>query len=116
MKGGVIGIGVYRRRSNREEIIDENQNKSWRKDRSLRNTTIYRFIGRTVAVYNSCYRTTGKEIREKVTDRRIDSERGKFWKSKLCARLYRRLLICLAPQRNSPKPRRAEDQESESRE
>src|ERR1700755_1611905 len=82
----------------------------------MRNTTIYRFIGRTVAVYNSCYRTTGKEIREKVTDRRIDSERGKFWKSKLCTRLYRRLLICLAPQRNSPKPRRAEDQESESRE
>src|ERR1700755_1125904 len=52
--------------------------KSGRKDRSLRNTTIYRFIGRTVAVYNSCYRTTRKEIREKATERRIDSERGKF--------------------------------------
>ena len=25
MKGGVIGIGVYRRRSNREKIIDENK-------------------------------------------------------------------------------------------
>src|SRR6201990_3699318 len=78
MKGGVIGIGVYRRRSNREKVIDENWKKSWRKDRSLRNTTIYRFIGRTMAVYNSCYRTTGKEIREKVTERGIDSERGKF--------------------------------------
>src|ERR1044072_4336074 len=52
--------------------------KSWRKDRSLRNTTIYRFIGRTMAVYNSCYRTTGKKIREKVTERGIHSERGKF--------------------------------------
>ena len=31
-----------------------------------------------MAVYNCCYRTTGKEIREKVTERRIDSERGKF--------------------------------------
>ena len=53
--------------------------KSWRKDRSLRNTTIYRFIGRMVAVYNSCYRMTGKEIREKVTVQapQNDKERGK---------------------------------------
>src|ERR1044072_6171608 len=51
---------------------------SWRKDRSLRNTTINRFKGRTVAVYNSCYRTTRKEIREKITERRIDTERGNF--------------------------------------
>ena len=41
-------------------------------------TTIYRFTGRTVAVYNSCYRTTTKEIREKVTERRIDFEREEF--------------------------------------
>ena len=31
-----------------------------------------------MAVYNSCYRTTRKEIREKITARRIDTERGKF--------------------------------------
>src|SRR6201990_1694731 len=30
-----------------------------------------------MAVFNSCYRTTGKEIRE-ITERRIDTERGKF--------------------------------------
>ena len=46
------------------------------------NTTIYRFKGRTVAVYNCSYRTTGKEIREKVTERRIDTERGKFGKQR----------------------------------
>ena len=40
--------------------------------------TINRFKGRTVEFYNSCYRTTGKEIREKFTERRIDTERGKF--------------------------------------
>src|SRR6201990_3283703 len=48
------------------------------KSRTLRNNTINRFKGRTVVVYNSCYRTTGKEIREKITERRIDTERGKF--------------------------------------
>ena len=31
-----------------------------------------------MAVYNSYYRTTRKEIREKTIERRIDSERGKF--------------------------------------
>src|ERR1044072_9911299 len=31
-----------------------------------------------VAVYNSCHRTTGKEISEKITEKRIDTERGKF--------------------------------------
>ena len=44
----------------------------------MRNTTIYRFIGRMVAVHNRFYRKTGKEIREKVTERRIDFEREKF--------------------------------------
>ena len=44
----------------------------------MRNTTINRFKGRTVAVNNRCCRTTGKEIREKVTERRLDTERGKF--------------------------------------
>ena len=44
----------------------------------MRNTTINRFKGRTVAVYNSCYRRTGKEISEKIKERRIDTERGKF--------------------------------------
>src|SRR6201990_3764146 len=48
------------------------------KSRTLRNNTINRFKGRTVAAYNSCYRTTGKEISEKITERRIDTERGKF--------------------------------------
>src|ERR1700755_477059 len=42
------------------------------------NTTINRFKGRTVAVYNSGYRTTGKEIREKITESKINRERGKF--------------------------------------
>ena len=31
-----------------------------------------------MAVYNSCYRTTEKEIRKKIAERRIDTERGKF--------------------------------------
>ena len=31
-----------------------------------------------MAAYNSCYRTTRKEIRKNATERRIDSERGKF--------------------------------------
>ena len=31
-----------------------------------------------MAVYNSSYRMAGKKIREKTTDRRIDSERGKI--------------------------------------
>src|ERR1700755_401043 len=31
-----------------------------------------------MAVYNSSYRTTRMEIREKATERGIDSERGKF--------------------------------------
>ena len=31
-----------------------------------------------VAVYNNCYRATRKEIREKITERRIDTERGKI--------------------------------------
>src|SRR6201990_2183034 len=53
-----------------------------------------RFIGRMVSVYNSCYRPTGKEIREKDRFRKRE-----VWKSKLCARLYRKLSICLAPQR-----------------
>src|SRR6201990_522788 len=71
-----------------------------------------RFIGRMVSVYNSCYRPTGKEIREKDRFRKRE-----VWKSKLCARLYRKLSICLAPQGKIHRnPRRAEDQELESRE
>ena len=31
-----------------------------------------------MAVYNNCYRTTGKEISEKAKERRIDTEREKF--------------------------------------
>ena len=31
-----------------------------------------------MAVFNCCYRTIEKEIQEKVTERMIDSERGKF--------------------------------------
>src|ERR1700755_3624521 len=46
-------------------------------DRTLPNTTINRFKVRPMAVFNSCYRTTGKEIRE-ITERKIDTERGKF--------------------------------------
>ena len=52
----------------------------------MRNTTIYRFKGRTVTIYNCCYITTGKEIRE-VTKRRIDSERGKMEIKALCQTL-----------------------------
>src|SRR6201990_3255907 len=55
----------------------KSRKKCWGLDRTLRNTTINRFKGRTMAVFNSCYRTTGKEIRE-ITERRIDTERGKF--------------------------------------
>src|SRR6201990_1386469 len=88
---------------------------SWRKDRSLRNTTIYRFIGRTVAVYNSCYRTTGKEISEKVTERRIDSERGKFGNQSFVPDSIEAFDMSSATAKDSPKPRRVEDQESESR-
>src|SRR6201990_1708005 len=90
--------------------------KSWRKDRSLRNTTIYRFIGRTVAVYNSCYRTTRNEIREEVTERRIDFERGSLEIKALCQTLSKAFDMSSATAKDSPKPRRAEDQESESRE
>src|SRR6201990_285027 len=82
--------------------------------RSLRNTTIYRFIGRTVAVYNSCYRTTGKEIREKDRFRKRE-----VWKSKLCARLYRKPSICPAPHqtihRNAEKRRTKSQREGEER-
>ena len=42
------------------------------------NTIVNIFKGRTVTIYNSSYRTTGKEIREKITEGRIDTERGEF--------------------------------------
>ena len=73
MKGGVIGIGVYRRRSNREKIIDENK----------------------------------KELG-------IPKE-GSVEIKALCQTLSKAFDMSSATAKNSPKPPRAEDQESESR-
>src|ERR1700755_2017289 len=74
MKGGVIGIGVYRRRSNREKIIDENK----------------------------------KELG-------IPKE-GSLEIKTLCQTLSKAFDMSSATAKDSPKPRRAEDQELESRE
>ena len=62
-----------------------------------------------MAVYNSCYRTTGKEIREKVTERRIDSERRKFGNQSFVPDSIEGFDLCSAREKDSLKSRGAED-------
>ena len=61
-----------------------------------------------MAVYNSCYRTTRKETREMVTERRIYSEIGKFGNQSLCQTLSKAFDMSSDTAKDSPKCRRAE--------
>ena len=78
----------------------------------MRNTTINRFIGRTVAVYNSSYRTTRKEIREKDRLQKEGSLKGKA----LCQTLSKAFDMSYEIAKDSPICQSAEDKESERKE
>lgn len=74
-----------------------------------REITVNRFKRKAVTVYNNCYETTSKEIRE-IKLRRIDTNRGKF------RNLMENFWYAYVHRKDSSKCLKAEDQESDEKE